>query len=291
MDNPLRGVALLLAATFLFSTSDAMSKVLGAHLPVLEVGWIRYLSFVLMMVAVNPGSLRAARRVRSVRMQVLRGVMLVASAMLFILALKFMALADAASVGFVSPLMITALSVPLLGEVVGIRRWIAILVGFAGVLVVIRPGTGAFHPAALLVVGSSFTWAIASILTRRMAATEDARATLLWSAAVGLLLLSFAVPFVWERPAWDMLALNLAMGVVASAGQYLMVLAYRHAGASLLAPFSYIQLLWATGFGFLFFGTLPDRMTLIGAAIIVGSGMYTIHRERVRARERRMQPA
>jgi drug/metabolite transporter (DMT)-like permease len=291
MDNPLRGVALLVAATFLFSTSDALAKILGTRLPVIEVGWFRYIAFVLMMVAVNPGSLRAAARVRSVKLQVLRGVTLVSSAILFILALKFMALADAASVGFVSPLMITALSVPLLGEVVGLRRWIAILVGFLGVLVVIRPGTGAFHPAALLVMGSSLTWAFASILTRRMAATEDSRATLLWSASVGLVLLTCAVPFGWQTPSLDTLVLNLVMGVVASAGQYLMVLAYRHAGASLLAPFSYAQLIWATGFGFLFFGTLPDRMTLLGAAIIVGSGMYTIHRERVRARERRMQPA
>ena len=291
MDNPMRGVALLLAATFLFSTSDAMSKILGASLPVVEVGWVRYLAFVLMMVAANPRSLRAAAKVRSVKLQVLRGVMLVASAMLFILALKFMALADAASVGFVSPLMITMLSVPMLGEVVGIRRWTAIAVGFLGVLIVIRPGTGAFHPAALLVIGSSLTWSVATILTRRMAATEDSRATLLWSASVGLVLLSCVVPFFWVTPSPGMLALNLAMGVVASGGQYLMVLAYRHAGASLLAPFSYIQLIWATGFGFLLFGTLPDQMTLVGAAIITGSGMYTIHRERIRARERRMQPA
>jgi len=287
----MRGVALLLAATFLFSTSDAMAKILGEHLPVMEVGWIRYFAFVLMMLAANPRALRASVRVKSVRNQVMRGVMLVTSAMLFIAALQFMALADAASVGFVSPLMITMLSVPMLGEVVGIRRWTAIGVGFLGVLIVIRPGTGAFHPAALLVIGSSLSWAVASILTRRMAATEDSRATLLWSASIGLLLLSLAVPFVWVAPSWEMLALNLAMGFVASAGQFLMVLAYRHAGASLLAPFSYIQLLWATGFGFLFFGTLPDRMTMLGAAIIVASGLYTIHRERIRARERRLQPA
>ena len=264
-------------------------RFLGERLPVIEIGWIRYLTFVLMMLGTNMRSVRSALRVRSWRDQIIRGVMLVASAMLFIMALRYMALADAASVGFVSPLLITMLSVPMLGEVVGIRRWTAILVGFLGVLVVIRPGTGAFQPAALLVLGSSMSWAIASILTRRMSKTEDTRATLLWSAIIGLVLLSFLLPFEWKMPGWENLALNLALGFIASAGQYLMVLAYRHAGAALLAPFSYIQLLWAVGFGYLFFGSLPDQMTLVGASVIVASGLYTIHRERVRARL--VQPA
>ena len=193
---------------------------------------------------------------------------------------------DAAAVGFVSPLLITALSVPMLGEVVGLRRWSAIGVGFIGVLIVIRPGTGTFQPAAFLVLGSSLAWAVATILTRKIAGREDASATMLWAGMVGLLALSLAVPFVCVVPSVMDVVLNVALGAVATVGQYWMILAYRHASASVLAPFSYIQLIWSAGSGYLVFGTLPDGMTLLGASVIAASGLYTIHRERVRARER-----
>ena len=286
MENPLRGILLLVGATFLFSVGDVFAKILGERVPVFEIGWLRYVVFVAVMLVLNGRGGRRVFRVRSVTNQLVRGALLVASMMFFVFALRHMALADAASVGFVAPLFITALSVPLLGEVVGVRRWIAILVGLVGVLVVIRPGTGAFQPAALLVLMSSASWAYASVLTRRMAASEDTRATLLWSAVSGLVLLSLVAPFVWVWPSWTDLGLNLMLGIVASAGQWLMVQAYRYAGASVLAPFTYVQLIWSVSMGYLVFGTLPDEMTGVGAAIIVASGMYTVHRERVRARER-----
>jgi drug/metabolite transporter (DMT)-like permease len=286
MDNPFRGIALILCATLLFSLSDAMAKFLGQHLPVVEISWIRYLIFVVIAVALARRNGARMLRPRMPGLQIFRGVTLVGSAVLFILALRFLPLADAAAVGFASPLLITLLSVPMLGEVVGIRRWAATVVGFIGVLVVVQPGTGAFQPAALIVVGSSLCWAFASIATRKMAGADDAATTLLWSSAVGLVLLSVMLPFEFVIPTPRILALALVLGVVASTGQYLMVLAYRYAGAALLAPFSYIQLIWAVVLGYLVFGALPDRWTIIGAAIIVASGIYTVHRERVRARER-----
>lgn len=284
MDNPIRGIALLVSATVFFSLSDTIAKLLGESLPVVEIGWIRYLTFVVMAASLaSRGGLRRLR-VRSPAMQVVRGIGLVASALFFIAALKFMPLGDAASVGFVSPLFITALSVPVLGEVVGIRRWMAILVGLAGVLVIVRPGTGAFQPAALLVLASSGSWALATVLTRKMAGTDDAATTLLYSACTGAVLLSLALPFAFVTPSATELGLALLLGIIASTGQYLMVLAYRHAGASLLAPFSYIQLIWSVSLSWLVFAALPDRYTMMGAAIIVASGLYTVHRERVRAR-------
>lgn len=295
MDNPFRGIALLLGATMFFSVSDSLAKLLGQSLPAIEITWIRYVIFVVMaLILVTPHGGRGNRmaiamrrlKVRSLGLQIARGVGLVLSALLYIEALKFLPMADAAAVGFVSPLLITALSVPMLHEVVGIRRWIAILVGLAGVLVIVQPGTGAFQPAAALVVGSSSAWALASVLTRKMAATDDAATTLLYSAAVGLVLLSVLLPFDYVAPEWWQWGLCLALGIIASTGQYLMVLAYRHAGASLLAPFSYVQLLWATALGWLIFDALPDQWTLLGAAIIVASGLYTVHRERVRARQK-----
>ena len=286
MENPTRGIVLLLAATLFFSMSDVLAKVLGEHLPVIEIGWIRYCTFlaVLLVMGVRDGGLRL--QVNHPWAQFTRGAMMVVSALFFIFSLRYLPLADAAAVGFVSPLLITALSVPMLGEVVGIRRWTAIGVGFIGVLVVIRPGTGTFQPAAFLVLASSFAWAIASILTRRLAGRDDTAATMMWATLVGLVVLSVAVPFFFVMPRWQDLLLNIALGTIATIGQYWMIGAYRHAGAALLAPFNYIQLLWATAFGYLVFGTLPDRMTAIGAAIIVASGLYTIHRERIRARQR-----
>ncbi|MCW3475056.1 DMT family transporter [Limobrevibacterium gyesilva] len=286
MDNPLRGIALILGATMLFSLSDAMAKYLGQHLPVIEIAWIRYVIFVIFAAGlIAPSGLRRLR-VRSQTLQLMRGLTLVGSAVFFIFGLRYLPLADAASVGFVSPLLITMLSVPMLREVVGIRRWAAIVVGFLGVLIVVRPGTGAFQPAAFLVVTSSLCWAIASILTRKMAGADDAATTLLWSAVSGLVVLTILLPFDFVMPSAWLLAVALVLGIVASAGQYLMVLAYRYAGASLLAPFSYVQLIWAVALGYLVFGSLPDQWTLLGAGIIVGSGIYTVHRERIRARER-----
>jgi drug/metabolite transporter (DMT)-like permease len=283
MENPTRGILLILASTLLFSISDVMAKVLGDHVPVLEIGWLRYATFVVIVLAVQARQGRLRLRVKHPWAQILRGVTMVASMLLFVLALRFLPIADAAAVGFVSPLMITALSVPLLGEVVGLRRWTAIIVGFIGVLVVIRPGSGAFQPAAFLVIGSSLAWSIASILTRRLAGRDEASATMLWAGLAGFVLLSAAVPFDFVLPDLQWIGLNIALGTLATVGQYLMILAYRHAGAAVLAPFSYIQLVWATTSGYLVFNALPDAATLAGASIITASGLYTIHRERLRA--------
>jgi drug/metabolite transporter (DMT)-like permease len=283
VEDPLRGVALIVAATMCFSLSDVMAKYIGQHLPPVELTWIRYLVFVAMATTRFLISGRRNVRVRNPGLQVARGVALVGSAVFFIMALGRLPLADAAAVGFVSPLLITALSMPMLGEVVGRRRWAAVAVGFIGVLVVVRPGTGAFQPGAVWVLASSFTWALASILTRRIAGT-DAATTLLWSSVTGLLLLTLLLPTGFMVPAWWQTLFCVGLGLVAGTGQFLMVQAYRHAGAALLAPLSYGQMVYAVVLGWLVFHDLPDTWTLAGAAIIIASGIYTVHRERVRAR-------
>lgn len=286
MDNPLRGIALLVVATMFFSSSDAISKILGQRLPAIEISTVRYLVFVVMAAALCRRTGTRPWLTRAPGLQVLRGTGLVVSALCFIEALRHMPLADAASIGFVSPMLITALSMPMLGERVGARRWSAIVVGFIGVLIVIRPGTGAFQPAALWVLASSASWAVASCLTRKMSAGDSAPTTIAWSAITGLLICAVMAPFVWVVPNWGELGLCLILGILASTGQYLMVLAYRHAGASTLAPFSYVQLAWSVSLGYFVWNTLPDAQTWVGTAIIVASGIYTVHRERVRARER-----
>jgi drug/metabolite transporter (DMT)-like permease len=283
-DNPLRGIALSLIATTVFAASDTSAKFLTESLPVIEIAWIRYMIFVLFA-----GWLARSANLRTVwprspALQVVRGLCVAGSAVLFVFGVSSMQIAQASTISFISPLLITVLSIPVLGEVVGLRRWAATAAGMLGVVIVARPGTGGFQPAALFGVASSACWALALVITRKMSTTERSTTTLLWTAGVGAMVLTVLLPFVFVAPSLPHLLLALVVGVMSSTGQWLTVLAHRFAPASVLAPFSYIQLVWATISGWLVFNNLPDEWTLVGAAIIIASGLYTAHRERVRAR-------
>jgi drug/metabolite transporter (DMT)-like permease len=280
MENPLRGIALTFVSTFVFSLSDAAGKFLTGYLPITEIAWIRYVIFVLFALALVTRSGPGRFHVRRPRLQILRGLGLLTSALFFIFSLRYLPLADASAIGFISPLLTSMLAVPLLGEVVGIQRWIGGIIGLIGVIVVVRPGTGAFHPAALLVLLSSTSWAFSSVLTRILVGSDSPTATLIWSAATGAIVLTVVQPFDFAIPTAFQFALLLMLGIIASGGQYLTVLAYRHAPASVLAPFNYVQLVWATALGYLVFSSIPDVWTLAGAGIIVASGLYTLQHER-----------
>ena len=289
-ENPLRGIALMVGATICFSLSDVMAKVLVGAIPAVEIAWIRYVVFMLMALAPVIRHGRASARARQPKLQILRGVGIVVSSVAFISGLAYLPMAEAAAVSFASPLFITLLAVPLLGEVVGVRGWAGVLVGFIGVLIVVRPGTGGFHPAAFLVLLSSLAWAVSMIATRRMGG-ERSSATVLWTAGSGLLVLTALLPFSLAAITLPQLALAILLGLVASSGQWMAVLAFRHATASVLAPLSYGQLIWSSVFGFLVFSTLPDEWTLVGAVFIIGSGLYTVQRERTRLRAARLRDA
>lgn len=283
----MRGVPLILAAVTIFSVSDALAKHLGQFLPPVEVAWMRYAAFLTLTLAPVLRSGPAALRTRAPALQVLRGLALVGSALSFIVALRFLPLAEATAINFVSPIFITALSIPILGEVVGVRRWAAVAVGLAGVLIVVRPGgAGGSGAEVLLPVVTAASWALAVVVTRKMAGADRPATTLFWSAAVGFAVLSALLPFGFVVPSAVQVGLGLLLGLISSAGQWLIVLAYRHAAASVLAPFSYFQLVSSALLGFLAFGAVPDRWALVGAGVIAASGLYTAHRERVRAKER-----
>lgn len=286
--SALPAILLVIAAVALFSLSDTLAKVLRGTLPAVEVAWLRYVTFVGFALALTARSRFAGLRPRRPALQVVRGLALLGSAVLFITGLSHLPVAEATSISFVAPAFITALSIPFLGEVVGIRRWAATLVGLTGVLVVIRPGAGVLQGGALFPLLSALCWAAAVVVTRRIGTADRSETTLFWSAATGLVVLTLMVPFGWVQPTPAQLGIGLLLGIISSAGQYMVVLAYRRAAASLLAPFSYAQLLFATGMGFMVFGAVPDGTTLLGAAIIIASGLYTAHRERVRAKERRV---
>jgi drug/metabolite transporter (DMT)-like permease len=169
-----------------------------------------------------------------------------------------------------------------LRETVGARRWLATAVGLIGVLIILRPGSSAFHVAAFFPLVSALTWACTLIMTRMLSGREHAITTMTYSSIAGVCLLSALVPFVWVTPSWHDILFGILIGVASTAGQWIVVLAFRYADASVLAPFSYTQLLWVSILGFLIFGEVPDVWTVSGAAFIVASGLYTAHRERLR---------
>jgi len=282
-DHPFKGIALILTSTIFLGTSDVTAKYLSATLPSIEITWIRFLTFAVIMVpAMVPGTPLFAMQTNRLTLHLLRGLGILGSSLFFISGLRFLPIAEASATGFVAPLLVTALSIFFLSEKVGLRRWIATGVGLIGVLIILRPGTGAFHPAAFFPLVSAFCWACTLIITRMMSGTERATTVMAYSSLVGLVMLSGLVPSVWVTPTWHDIAFGVFIGVASTLGQWLVVLAFRYADASVLAPFSYTQLLWVSVLGFIIFGEVPDVWTVTGAAFIVASGLYTAHRERVR---------
>ena len=282
-DQPFKGIALILLSTIFLGTSDTTSKYLSATLPSVEITWIRFLVFAIIMVpAMVPGTAVYSLRTTSVRLQLFRGVALLGSSLFFITGLRYLPIAEASATGFVSPLFVTALSIIFLAEKVGVRRWIATATGLFGVLIILRPGTSAFHMAAFLPLVSALCWAATLIMTRMMSGREHSSTIMTYSSIAGVAILSVLVPFAWVAPTWHDIMFGILVGVASTAGQWIVVLAFRYADASVLAPFSYTQLLWVSILGFLVFGEVPDTWTIVGAGFIVASGLYTAHRERVR---------
>jgi drug/metabolite transporter (DMT)-like permease len=272
-----------------FAIADTTSKYLSTSVPIIEIQWIRYMLFLGLAATLAAHTPARPLRPNNPKLQILRGLCVTGSSVLFVYGIREMTMAQATTISFLSPLLITVLSVPLLGEIVGIRRWGAVLAGMVGMLIVVRPGTNGFQPAALFGVASSSCWALALIITRRIASSDEPRTTILWSAMVGAIVLTVLLPFEARWPTWGQLGLCLMLGVLSSAGQWLVVLAHRLAPASLLAPISYTQLPWVTMGGYVVFDNLPDQWTMVGATIIIGSGLYTAHRERIRAKVRARQ--
>ena len=286
-DRPGLAIALLLMAMAAFVTMDGLAKSLvGQGLaPELIVLW-RYalVTAVLLPFVLR---LRGRRPFRTGRpgLHILRGVLLLASAVLFIYAIRVLPLETSTAISFMSPLYVTALSIPFLGEKVGLRRWMAVLVGFAGVLTIIRPWADSFHPAMLLPVLSSFCWACGLIITRAMRGAEPPFTILLWSTLSGLVVIIPLGLVDWQMPVGLQLVKLLAIAGCHIAGQYLTIRAFMLASASILAPFSYSTIIWATLIGAVFFHSLPDLPTVAGTAILFAAGLYVWHRERMLTRK------
>ncbi len=202
-----------------------------------------------------------------------------------IVSFSFLPVAESTAIGFLAPVIVTALAALLLGERVGLRRWSAALVGLAGVLIIVQPGSSAFRATSLIPLAGSIVGALSAITTR-MVKDERPDATLFYSAIVGFVVISVPVALNWHTPTWQQVAVGGIVGFFATLASLMQVFAYRNAPASMLAPFSYTQLVWAGGLGFAVFGTVPGAAMLCGAAVIAASGIYTAWRETVAARQR-----
>jgi drug/metabolite transporter (DMT)-like permease len=285
-ERPLAAIGLVLLSLAVFSGLDAISKVLVADYSPVLITWGRYAANLVLLLPFVPRAGARPFASASIGLQIGRGIAMGGSSVLFIAGLATMAMPDATAVAFAAPLIVTALSIPFLGERVGIRRWSAVAVGFLGVVVIVQPGASTFHPASLFPLASAACWATGLVITRRIKTRDATLTTLLYTTLVAFLIASAFLPWVWQPLNLRAVALIAVMGVLSSAGQYFLLLGYQRGPASLLAPFSYMQIITSTFWGAVLFGTWPGVATLTGAAIVVASGLYVLHRERVRRGER-----
>ncbi len=266
-----------MAATLLFITMNASVKWLSASLHPVELIWARctgQLLFVLFAFAPRYGGWRLLVTRRPV-VQVGRSVCQLASTSMFITAIGKVPLADATSISFSGPLIVAALSGPVLGERVSRLQWLAIATGFGGALLIIRPTGGAANLWALLILGSAFFYAGYQILTRTVAGIDPPQTSVLYSALAGGIVLSVIVPFFWRTPSGRLQWLLFAsLGVVGGISHYFVARAFSYGRAAVISPFHYVQLLWASVAGYLIFGHVPSAWTWLGAVVIIGSGLF-----------------
>jgi drug/metabolite transporter (DMT)-like permease len=278
--NTLHGIGLVIFMTICFSSLDASAKYFGNELPLWVLLWGRYVfNFLFVALFFFRGAPAEIIHTRNLKMQILRSILLVSSTLTFWLALMFLPLADCVVILFIAPLLVTVLAAPILGESVGRHRWTAVILGFVGVLVVMRPGITIFSWVSILPFMTAFLYAGVQLSTRILGRTEGALTTLLYSSAGGAIICTIGVLFFWVTPSPGQWLVLVWLGFLGALGHYLMIKAYQLAPASLLAPFDYTTLIWATILGFVVFGDLPDGWTVLGAVIIMSSGLYLIRRE------------
>lgn len=277
----IRAILLYIAAMAIVPVMDGIAKHLSTEMSVLQVTWARYFAHFaillpIILIRYKPRQILPEQPL----LQVIRGGLLLVSTFCFFWSISLMPLADALAIVFVSPLVVTALSPWLLGETVGLRRWSAVLVGFLGACIIIRPGADIFSSGAFLAFAAGTLYGLYLIATRRLAGSAPPLITLFYTALVGAVLLSLAVPLSWTTPDLEQIGLMAALGLIAAIGHLLVIKAFQMGPASLLAPYGYSEIVMATVIGYLFFGDFPDHWSWIGISIVIASGIYVSFRER-----------
>ena len=284
--NTKLGIALMTATTFVFAVQDGISKHLAGEYNVMMVVMIRYWFFAAFVIAVatrQTGSVRAAAATSQPWLQAFRGVLLVVEINVMIVAFVQLGLVEAHAVFACYPLLIAALSGPVLGEAVGWRRWVAIVAGFVGVLVILQPGRGVFSPAAVIPLAAALMFALYGLLTRYVAKADSTATSFFWTGTAGAVAATLIGIWFWEpmtAPDWGWMAVLCLTGAT---GHWLLIRTYEVAEASAVQPFAYLQLVFASIIGITLFGEVLEPHVALGAGIVVAAGMFTLFRARRRA--------
>src|SRR5690606_21491845 len=260
---------------------DAISKYLSGFYPIVLIVWARYVVHTLLMAGIFlPQSGLRVLRTKRPGLQALRALCLLGTSLFFTTGLMFIPLAEATAVNFLAPLLVTALSVPLLGERVSRGQWAAVIVGFLGVLIIVHPGGELFTPAVLLPLGSALCFSFYQVLTRRLSGVDSATTSNFFAGLFNTLIMSALVPFFWHLPSIGHGLMMLALGGCGMAAHLFLTQAFRHAAPALLAPFGYGQIVFAGLLGLLVFGHMPDSIALVGIAVICVSGLAAVLQSR-----------
>lgn len=283
-ENRTAGILWMLATMFCFITLDALLKHLLETLPLVQVTWARFFFATIVAIMLCGPRLPSLAVSQHPRLQLLRSLLLMTTTGLFNAGIRTTALATATTIMFTTPLLLTMLSIPLLGERVGARRWFGVGTGFLGALIVVQPwsaGFGGTGAGVLFLLAAALFNANYQLITRKVRA-DDLLTSLLYTATAGAIVTSAMVPWFWAWPDPFSWVLMVGTGVAGGLGHYCLIKAMANAPASVVAPFSYSSLVWAALFGLIFWQEWPDKFTWAGAALIIGSGLYIFHRERVR---------
>ena len=278
------GIGLMLTAMAVLPFLDAIAKYLGQQgVPVMQIVWARLFfgALLTMPFALKQAGLKGLVPNMPV-MHTIRAALLIAATAFFFMALHYLSIADTLAIFFVQPLIVTLLSPLVLGETVGIRRWLAVIIGFIGTLIIIRPGFQELNPGVFLALAAGASLAVYLLLTRRIAGSAPAMVTSFYTALMGAIITTVIVFFVWHPPTLAQWGLFVLLAAIANGGHYLIIRAYDHAEASLLAPLAYSEMIMATVLGWYIFGDFPDIWTFVGVAILIACAIYISWRERVR---------
>jgi drug/metabolite transporter (DMT)-like permease len=287
-ENPRIAIPLMIATTFVFAMQDGISRHLAGEYNVLMIVMIRYWFFAAFVIAVasrQAGGIKEAARTNQPWIQGFRGLLLATEICVMVGAFVLLGLVEAHAIFTCYPLLVAALSGPILGEKVGWRRWTAICIGFVGVLVILQPGIAVFSIEALVPLCSAFLFALYNLLTRYVARADRAATSFFWTGTVGAVVMTCVGVWFWEPmsgPNWMWMALLCVTGAT---GHFLLIKTYEYAEASTVQPFAYLQLVFAASLGLIVFDEELASNVVIGAAIVVGAGLFTLWRARARAQD------
>ncbi len=285
IEGPIRGVGLYCLALVLFVGMGTLAKTLAAIYPVEQVIWARYFFHVLLIFLMFPRRIGSLFKTQRLGLQITRSVVVFAATAFGFTSLSIMPMAEVSAIGYVAPLMVTIMSFLILKEKVGPRRLLAVGIGFVGVIAILRPDQANFSLWSLLPLAMATCYATFMVMTRLIRGAAPPINSLFYTAIVGAVVATIPLPFIWQNPEplhWLMFA---GMGVIGGTGHFLMIKAFEQTEASMIAPFVYTELLWSIAAGAIFFSELPGIGMLIGAAVIMGSGLFILYREQRAAAE------